>query len=126
MEQPRNNGRFGAKYNTAEELMAKIEEYFDTTEPKFQTRAGLCIFLGINKATFHHYKNSDKEGFADAIEWACTRLEAKYEYDLNTKANVTAPIFALKQYGWRENQDVEVKGSGSFNIISNIPRPEGN
>jgi len=111
-------------YENADKLMEKIEEYFDTTEPKFQTRAGLCVFLGITKMTFHNYKNgSQGEEIKEACEWACTRLENKYEVDLNLKPNPTGPIFALKQYGWKDNQEVEAKVSG-FEIVCNVPRPE--
>lgn len=111
-------------YESAEVLMEKIEEYFDTTEPKLQTRAGLCVFLGITKMTFHNYKNgSQGEEIKEAIEWACTRLENKYEIDLNLRPNPTGPIFALKQYGWKDNQEVEAKVSG-FEIVCNVPRPE--
>lgn len=111
-------------FNSADELMEKVEEYFDTTDVKFQTRAGLCVFLGITKMTFHNYKNgSQGQEMADVIEWACTRLENKYEVDLNLRPNPTGPIFALKQYGWKDNQEVEAKVSG-VEIVCNIPRPE--
>lgn len=118
---------FKRKYESAEELYKKIEEYFDTTPLNEQTRAGLCIFLGITKMTFHNYKNGSLgEEIAEAIEWACTRLENKYELDLGRGRNPAGPIFALKQYGWKNNHDVEVKGSGTIEIISNIPRPSDN
>ena len=111
-------------YETAEDLMAKIEEYFDTTPIKDQTRAGLCVFLGITTRTFGNYKaGSLGEAFAQATEWACTRLENKYEVDLNYRNNPTGPIFALKQYGWKDSQEVDAKVSG-FDIICNVPRPE--
>lgn len=111
-------------YEDADVLMEKIEAYFDETEPKFQTRAGLCVYLGITKQTFHNYKNGTQgEKIKEAIEWACTRLENKYEMDLNLRPNPTGPIFALKQYGWKDNQDVEVKSSG-FEIVCNVPRPQ--
>ena len=100
-------------YENAEDLMAKIEEYFDQTEPKYQTRAGLCVHLGITRMTFSNYKNGTQgDAIKEACEWACTRLENKYELDLNLRPNPTGPIFALKQYGWRDNQDVDVKASG--------------
>lgn len=111
-------------FKSAEELMEKVEEYFNETDVKLQTRAGLCVFLGITKMTFINYKNGTQgEEMKEVCEWACTRLENKYEIDLNLRPNPTGPIFALKQYGWRDNQDVDVKSSG-FEIVCNIPRPE--
>jgi hypothetical protein len=111
-------------YENADKLMEKVEEYFDITEPKFQTRAGLCIHLGITKQTFLNYKNGTQgDEMKEVCEWACTRLENKYEVDLSLRPNPTGPIFALKQYGWRDSQDVDLKSSG-FEIVCNVPRPE--
>lgn len=115
---------FQKKFKDAEEFMAKVEEYFETTEPREQTRAGLCVFLGITKVTFINYKNGTLgDDFKEAAEWAATRLENKYELDLNKGRNPTGPIFALKQYGWKDNQEVEAKVSG-VEVVCNIPRPE--
>ena len=123
---PKNagQGKFFSSYEKAEELMEKIEEYFDKTPVKEQTRAGLCVHLGITMQTFYNYKKGSQGAeIQQAIEWAYTRLENKYELDLNFKPNPTGPIFALKQYGWRDSQEVEAKVSG-FEIVCNVPRPE--
>lgn len=112
------------KYDDPKVLMEKIEEYFNTTEPKNQTGAGLCIFLGISRVTYNNYKNGVVgPEIQDVIAWAQTRLENKYALDLNWKPNPTGPIFALKQLGWKDNQEVEAKVSG-FDIVCNVPRPE--
>ena len=112
------------KYEKPEDLMDKIEEYFNTTEPKNQTGAGLCMSLGISRMTYNNYKNgSNGPEIQEVIMWAQTRLENKYALDLNWKPNPTGPIFALKQLGWRDNQDVEMKASG-FEIVCNVPRPD--
>ena len=112
------------KYDNAKDLMEKVEEYFNTTKPQDQTAAGLCIFLGIARTTYNNYAaGSLGEEVAEVIAWAKTRLEHKYALDLNYKANPTGPIFALKQLGWRDNQDVDVRASG-FEIVCNVPRPE--
>jgi hypothetical protein len=116
---------FERKFKTAKEFLEKIEEYFDITDAREQTRAGLCLFLGITKNTLYNYKCGDQgDDFKEAAEWACTRLEHKYELDLNNKRNPAGSIFALKQYGWKNNHDVEVKGTGAISIVTNIPRPK--
>ena len=119
------DGKMKPKY-TAKTLLPKVEEYFEETEPKYQTRAGLCVYLGITRATLDNYKKSDDQELSDIVNWALTRLEEGLEIGLkNTRGNPTGIIFALKNVaGWRDNQDVEVKGSGNFNIITNIPRPK--
>jgi hypothetical protein len=119
VEEKRNY--FQKKYEDVTVLLEKIEAYFNETPIEDQTRAGLCIYLGISMTTYRAYKNDN--GLHEAIEWADTRLENKYEYDLNKKNNPTAPIFALKQYGWADKSEQEIRGSGSFKIVTNIPRP---
>lgn len=116
---------FFSLYETAEDLMKKVEEYFDKTPVQDQTRAGLCVFLGITRSTFHNWYKGVTRGddFRDVCEWANTRLENKYELDLNHKNNPTGPIFALKQYGWKDSQEIEAKATG-FEIVCNVPRPE--
>lgn len=112
------------KYDDAKELMEKVEDYFNETNPKDQTRAGLCVYLGICMTTFQKYKNGTLgEEIKEVMEWACTRLENKYELDLSHRPNPTGPIFALKQYGWKDSQEVDAKLSG-FEIVTNVPRPE--
>ena len=112
------------KYDDPKALMEKVEAYFNETPPKEQTRAGLCVFLGICKTTFHKYLRGEiGPEIAEVIDWACTRLENKYELDLNHRPNPTGPIFALKQYGWKDQQEVDAKLSG-FEIVTNVPRPE--
>lgn len=118
-------GRWVGKY-TGEKLVEEASKYFETTDPKNQNIANMCIYLGIAVSTYYTYLDSDDMELRDAAKWVATRLQDKFEYDLSNKANATGPIFILKQkpFGFKDNQDVEVKGSGTFNIISSIPRPK--
>ena len=61
----------------------------------------------------------------EAARWVSTRIGKKLEFDIANKQNPTGSIFLIKQkpFGFKDNQDVEIKGNGTFNIISNIPRP---
>lgn len=112
------------KYENADDFLKKIEEYFETTPTPEQTGAGLCVFLGISTSTWKTYKSGEYgDDYKEACEWAATRLEHKYELALNLKANPTGPIFALKQYGWKDSQEVDAKVSG-FEVVCNVPRPE--
>ena len=109
------------KYKTGQELSEAIDKYFDTVPVNEQTRAGLFVFLGITKPTWYSYEK--QEEFREVIEFATLRLESKYELQLNEKSR-PGDIFALKQYGWTDKQEVENKMSGGVQIISSIPRPE--
>lgn len=108
------------QYKTPEEFEAKIDEYFDNTPIEKQTRAGLYVHLGMSKQSFANYKNYPN--YSQIAEMAITRLEYKYELKLNERGGTEA-IFALKQYGWSDKQEVENKMSGGIQIVSSIPRP---
>lgn len=111
------------KYDDPKVFMEKAEEYFEVTPTRDQTKADFCVYMGISTALLSKYKSGGQgEEFKEISEWVYTRLERKWEADLNYKANPTGPIFALKQYGWRDNQEVEAKVTG-FDIICNVPRP---
>lgn len=111
------------KAYTAEDLKKKSEEYFESTPEERQTRAGLCVYLGISSMTLTNYMRGTDPKLKEVAEFIHTRLEAKYELALNMKNNTSGPIFALKQYGWRDAQETELKGSGQFQIVTNVPRP---
>ena len=118
-------GQMKPKY-TYETLLPKIEEYFEE-EPwkKRPTRSGLAIYLGVTTETIRNYENSKAPRVSDAIKWAITRMEQPLEEMLPDQRNPAGTMFALKNIaGWKENNEVEVKGSGSFNIVTNIPRPK--
>lgn len=110
------------QYKTPEEFEAKIDEYFDNTSIEGQTRAGLYLHLGMSKQTFWNYCTKYPK-YQEIAEMALTRLEYKYELKLNERGGTEA-IFALKQYGWADKQEVENKMSGGIEIISSIPRPK--
>lgn len=111
------------KYDNSEVFIKKAEEYFEKTPTKDQTKADFCVFMGISTALLSKYKSGGQgDEFQEAAEWVYTRLERKWEADLNYKANPTGPIFALKQYGWRDSQEVDAKVSG-FEVVCNVPRP---
>lgn len=118
--------KFVKTYATPEELQQKVEEYFDKTTDERQTRAGLALHLGISTMTLLRWQKGNDEDVADIINLAITRIENGLETNLrNCRGNPAGTIFALKNVaGWRNNNDVEVKGSGTFKIISSIPRPE--
>jgi len=91
------------KYKTPEELQAKIDEYFETSK-KFAV-GKLGYFLGFE----------DRQSLKDYIdrkdEFSCIVRKAKYfiegEYELLLQENnVTGIIFALKNMGWKDKQDI--------------------
>lgn len=81
----------------------KVEEYFSTE--KQPTWSGLALYLGFeSRQSLEDYKK--KEGFSYPIKKALLRIEQIYESNL-FKGNPTGSIFALKNFGWRDKQEID-------------------
>lgn len=101
-----NNRKVGRPliYDNEKELIKKINEYFEKTQEEEITITGLCIYLGINKDTFYEYTKRDE--YKDIINMARLIVENSYEISLR-KNGRTGDIFALKNFGWKDQVDVE-------------------
>ena len=105
-------------YDTPEEMQVKIDEYFKSPPTKdvligenlrpvpCLTITGLCLQLGCaDRSSF--YKYEDKEEFRHTIKTARLRIENDYEMGLKLGNNNSGNIFALKNFGWKDKQEVE-------------------
>lgn len=91
-------------FKNPEELQKKILNYFSKTTEEKITITGLCLSLGINKDTFYEY--GKKKGYKDIIDYARLKVENSYELSLR-KYGRTGDIFALKNFGWKDKQDID-------------------
>lgn len=73
--------------------------------PDPPTITGLCLFLGFeSRQSFYDY--GKKLQFSYTIKKARLRIENEYEKMLHSKYP-TGPIFALKNLGWADKQEVD-------------------
>jgi hypothetical protein len=116
-------------YKSVEEIEKAIDEYFNIPEiinvdsyagtdtmqsgktmlnPK-PTITGLALHLGFeSRQSLYDY---EKDGeFSYTIKSARLRIEAKYEEKLYDNA-CTGAIFALKNFGWKDKQELEHSGN---------------
>ncbi len=106
-------------FETPEELSSAIMDYIQ--HEKKPTLAGLAYHLGIDRQTLYNYKARPE--FFDIIKKATDYVEYKYEERLIYESNPTGVIFALKNMGWRDKQDLDVTTAGekiAFNGIQVI------
>ena len=95
-------------FTDPEEMQIKIDLYF--TQEQAPTITGLCLFLGFeSRQSFYRYE--DVEGFSYTIKRARSRMEHYYEKALMRDGQVTGPIFALKNLGWKDKQEIETTGT---------------
>lgn len=96
---------------TPDEVLKMINKYFaDKTDVKDQTITGIALLFG-SKQLMNDYQNRPE--YSEIITLAKLRIEDKYERMLSSNAP-TGAIFALKNFGWTDKQ--EIQHSGEINI----------
>ena len=103
-----------------EAFAKKVDEYFETEQSP--TWTGLAIYLGFeSRQSLEDYKK--KEGFTYPIKKALLKIENTYEKGIQGK-NPAGAIFALKNFGWRDKQEIDQKTEHSGGITISWQEPE--
>lgn len=107
-KEPRKPGR-PPIIETPEELTAAADRYFAmcrrTKQPP--TITGLALFLGYtSRQSLIDAANSRDGLLSDAIKIQKSRVEEVYERNLHG-AKAVGSIFALKNFGWKDKQEIE-------------------
>lgn len=117
------------KYETPELLDAAVDAYFnhcsnpENAEPI--TWTGMCLFLGFyGRAELDNYL--EYEGFSNSVKRAKSLVEFAYEKRLVLSDKPTGPIFALKNFGWKDTHQTEISGpnGGKVEIDSTLTPAE--
>jgi len=105
-----------------DELVNKyIADCQNADNPKAITLTGMILSLGLtSKEGFYEYQNYD--GFSDSVKRARLIVECEYENRLVVGTNAAAPIFALKNFGWADKQDINLGNIDDkpFQTISSV------
>lgn len=114
------------KFATPETLATKALEYFEWSTEKEKgkfTMAGLRVYCGMTRSTYHDYKN--KPDFTDVIDHIEQILEAYFEQKLQWAGSTQGAIFWLKnKAGWKDEVESKVNQvvtNVTPQIISNTP-----
>lgn len=114
-----NKGGRPAEYHSPEELQQAIDDYFKngirkktvqtgpgkTIEIEVPTITGLAYHLGFqSRQSFYDYEK--RPLFSYTIKRARLFIEKHYEEMLQA-GNPTGAIFALKNFDWKDKQDVQ-------------------
>lgn len=97
------------RYQTAGALQLAIDGYFDKVEAAGQlaTYSGLAAHLGVRRESLYRMRGHGSD-YAEVVEMATGKIEADYEQRLisGKGGNTIGLIFALKQWGWSDKQEV--------------------
>jgi hypothetical protein len=106
------------KFKTVEELQAQIDAYFNNTPKDEWTITGLAMALDTSRKVLVEYEGRDE--YSNAVKKAKMKVENGYEIDLK-KHGRSGTIFALKNFDWRDKQEVDMSTQGqplqSINVI---------
>lgn len=96
------------KFASAEEMQVKIDAYFREREAEEKpiSITGLANYLDTYRDLLCNY--AEKDEFHDTIKKAKQRVEQFYEERLIYQ-NAAGPIFALKNFDWKDSQSLEVE-----------------
>lgn len=103
------------KFKSPEEITEKAEAYFakclKNREPILVT--GLCLELDTTRETLMDYEDDRGQDFSDAVKKAKLKCAQYAENQMYTGKNGAAgPIFALKNFGWRDERSIDHSNKG--------------
>lgn len=110
------------QYSTPEEMQLAIDAYFIGTEKP--TICGLALHLGFtSRQSLLNYEGYGPE-FLDTIKTAKLLVEHSYER-LLTDASMKpgSIVFALKNFGWRDTQEITITELPPIQIVMNSDGP---
>lgn len=118
-------------YESVEEIEEVIESYIIECKTKKEkpTITGATLYLGFcDKTTLYDYR--DREGFSHSVKRLLLFVENGYEVSLQGN-NVTGAIFALKNMGWKDKTEMDVRTPEGLTIRynqqpGNEPLPDAN
>ena len=91
------------RWETREELINVIEEYFANTDAKEYTWTGLILYIGASRQLLQDYQKRPE--FNDIVTEAKLVVENSYEIRL-IKHGRAGDIFGLKNFGWKDRQEI--------------------
>lgn len=101
-----------------DEFEKAINKYFE--DDKAPTWTGLAIHLGFeSRQSLQDYK--EKPEFSYPIKKALLRIERKYEEAMMKQP--AGAIFALKNFGWTDKQEIDQKTDHSGSITIGWEKP---
>lgn len=107
------------KFATPEDMQTKADEYFDLCKAtgKPLTVTGLALALDTSRETLCDYQARDE--FSDTVKRLKLRVE-QYAEERLYSGPATGPIFALKNFGWKDSQDMNLGGQAGNPVEANL------
>ena len=108
-EAPRRKVGKPRKWGKPEELIEVLNKYFEETPVEELTVTGLALATGTSRQLLIDYQKRPE--FKDVVNEPKLIIENAYEISLR-KYGRSGDIFALKNFGWVDKQEMEQYGKG--------------
>lgn len=110
-------------FKTEKDFKNKFNEYikYCNDNKRLPNVAGFCVYCDINRDTYY----AQNDYYSDAFKKTNDILE---DEALNNKyTSDTLKIFYMKnKCGYKDKQEQEIKETGRYNIINDLPKGETN
>lgn len=114
---PKNPVGRPRKIKSPEEFDRLVDSYIDMCRKNDEPvlLIGMVLALGLtSKEAFYNY-GSEYAEFSESVKRARSLVELEYEKRLNVNSSAAGPIFALKNFGWKDKQEVDnISSDGSM------------
>ncbi len=112
------------KIESPEEMDRLVDEYVREciSDEKPITLLGMILHLGLNSRQ-SLAEDLQYDGFSDSVKRAKAIVEHEYEIRLIEGGGAGA-IFALKNFGWKDKQEIENSGGMTLTIETGIARDD--
>lgn len=102
-----------------EQFDERVDNYIEMCQksepPQPLTLTGLILALGLgSRESLDNYM--DYPEYFDSVKRAKMLIEHEYEKRLVNGTNAAAPIFALKNFGWSDKQEIDTRHSGGIKL----------
>lgn len=104
------------KFESVAKLQKAIDDYFAKTKEEEWTITGLALALDTDRQTLINYQ--ERPEYFDAVKKAKEMVHNAYEKDLRKKGR-GGDIFALKNFGWTDQQQIDHTSGGKPIVIPN-------
>ena len=102
-----NVGGRPLKFAKPKDLKDAVNVYLNETPIEEWTVTGLCLAIGTSRVVLDDY--AKRPDYSAIVTEAKLRVENSYELSLR-KNGRTGDIFALKNFGWKDQSQVESVG----------------
>jgi len=92
------------KWTSVDQITGLIDKYFAKTPEDEWTVTGLALALDTTRDVLIDYQEKDE--FSYTIKKAKEMVHNAYEKDLRKKGR-SGDIFALKNFGWKDKQEID-------------------